>query len=287
MCTFPGCKTKLMFKRKFELQRHMLIHEPKKSFECPVDTCNRRGRYTFYRDDKRRAHLKSVHTDDDYATCPVPGCRIGPLQLDLFRLHLSHHGDHVLNSHAMKSLRRYAEGGQKCPIPKCRQKRWLSAQQLSGPKGHLATHNEVDRTSPETILRENGYDTQGGMICPICSMPSPTHEDFTEHIKNEHVLTEHGKRHAHAARSSKNYLGSLQNWCAWEPLPWPSGENYQCPCCPFLHRAYRVYPDTSHEGLIKPSEELYPYRRQILRLWPNIDSHPVFDDLRRTTSTTT
>ncbi|KAL1626894.1 hypothetical protein SLS56_006622 [Neofusicoccum ribis] len=112
ICTFPHCKVKHVFKRKFELQRHMLIHVPNKPFDCPVDSCNRRGRYTFYRDDNRKAHLKSRHIDDDYATCPVSGCPVGALQLDLLRFHMSFH--YLLpNSDTVKLLKTYAEGGQR------------------------------------------------------------------------------------------------------------------------------------------------------------------------------
>lgn len=292
ICTFPHCKVKHVFKRRFELQRHMLIHAPKKSFDCPVDSCNRRGRHTFYRDDKRKAHLKSRHTDDDYATCPVSGCPAGPLQLDLLRLHLSFHG-RFFNSDTVKLLKTYAEGGQKCPMQKCRQKRWLSSDQLAGKKGHLVSHNEADRISQASTLREKGFGIQGEVICPMCGTPSSDTADFCTHMENEHILTEHGKGHAAEVRfaGSDLFYKHVFTRLVWnmglDHRDFLYGKSYSCPHCSF-QQGYGVRGDLrkAHLGLLRPSEELYPYRRQILRLWPGFGSHPVFDDLRRTTLST-
>ncbi|OJD30699.1 c2h2 transcription factor [Diplodia corticola] len=278
-CRFPNCKVKRLFKRKYELQRHMGIHTPTQTFDCPVFSCNRRGRYAFYREDKLKAHLKAVHSDEDQAACPVPGCRAlaETFPLDLLRVHVSCHDND--DAQTIKLLKSYGERDRKCPMRNCRQKRWLSIEQIAGPKGHLMSHDEADRISQASDLRGRGYGVHGEAICPICDYSSTDIAAIQQHIESEHILTEHGRMHVNAVRSIlKPYDKTYPR--VWDHLPY-GWFAYSCPSCPYEKKEYQSAP-TDHVGIFKPSDEIYPFRRHILHLWPEFHSHPVFDDVRPT-----
>ncbi|KAF2084075.1 hypothetical protein K490DRAFT_69098 [Saccharata proteae CBS 121410] len=61
VCSNPGCSTG-PFKRKYELQRHGLMHSQRGRFTCPVAGCRRSTTGNgFYRRDKLQPHLRTVH----------------------------------------------------------------------------------------------------------------------------------------------------------------------------------------------------------------------------------
>lgn len=73
-CSWSGCQSRVVFKRKYELERHMQKHSTLKPFPCPVVDCVFSGSRAFYRKDKLCAHLRDGHRDEDIGVCPMPPC---------------------------------------------------------------------------------------------------------------------------------------------------------------------------------------------------------------------
>lgn len=284
-CTFPGCTRKEAFRRKFELNRHMKKHTRNISYGCPIAACNRRGLRAFYRDDKLRAHIQSVHEDFEQSLCPVSSCGQGPLQYDLLRVHLSAHRAYDAPE---TSALRYAvssyEERRRCPVEKCRvgRSRWMPSYKIPGPRGHLMLHDEGERQEQRASIASKGYDAaSGSLICPICKHLCPKELDFRRHLGDTHMtVTEHARLYVDAIRSR---MGENDGqWCIWDNIRYSVKETAQCPACQFIPDWHSNDQPLNHPGLITPTEGLYTHRREILCIFPDFHRHPVFDDVRRT-----
>jgi hypothetical protein len=143
------------------------------------------------------------------------------------------------------------------------------------------------------------------VLCPVCNTMSDDVDSFIAHLWNRHLFLagSDGSDHFIAWRSTLNnrlHKGSqdrISLLLPWNNLSYfddyPSGEKtVQCPWCSFtfssLHsqtqyrRAARIAASAHHLSLLRPEAEvvaeLYPYRMQILRLYSEFVSHPVFAD---------
>lgn len=289
-CTFPNCSNKKDFRRRYELERHMLTHDPLERLSCPVIGCNRHGQRGFPREDKFKDHMRNAHRDEDaMCVCPVPGCGIRELELDLLREHCSIHiyGE----TPEARILRIYASELRQCPMNKCSKNRWIAPDKIPGPGGHLMSHDEDERSLERSSVLSKGYDgLTGAVICPVCDYRSASIPEFTEHLEDEHVLAEDHRGFGAYIRfwgPSREvwdrYRYRHDKWVAWQDLPYRFYRSigFTCNYCSRLFPAEAS--DTSyrsHVELLKSSQELLPYRRQILQLLTNFAHHPVFDDIR-------
>lgn len=88
-CDFPGCRSKAVFKRKYELMRHRKKHDKKDTFPCPVLGCDRSGPRAFYRLDKLHDHMRRNHIWGrwlpDVDPSMAPSAMIHPCAPNLYR----------------------------------------------------------------------------------------------------------------------------------------------------------------------------------------------------------
>lgn len=141
------------------------------------------------------------------------------------------------------------------------------------------------------------------VCCPICNVLSPGLEQFRHHLLASHILYDpvYGLGHFHAWKNlleqivqgtdDHSRVTALQPWTRLDKLDLSPELIMQCPSCFF-------FVDDGHNDLITAdmntihghhlallrsrdvaAAELYPHRMQILRLFPEFVSHPVFDDL--------
>ncbi|KAF2189025.1 hypothetical protein K469DRAFT_702722 [Zopfia rhizophila CBS 207.26] len=112
-----------------------------------------------------------------------------------------------------------------------------------------------------------GYDPVAvKMVCPMCTDNFQTQEDFKEHLMKMHLTANH-----------LQFKGPVPS--SWK-LDWtapyfhcmicgsPQYGPYDCGC---RHRFAEYICDP---------DQIRPFRRSILRLWPEFCFYPVFDDLK-------
>lgn len=143
--------------------------------------------------------------------------------------------------------------------------------------------------------------------CPVCNAGCGTMKEFAEHIWSAHLLlpstgSDIGAEHFLRWRSELagntyfHYRSGVNKTTPWHrfkthELSFPSTKKtIKCPACPFsVSNAAGRYIDfvemvsNHHLSLLRPEkevvDELRPYRFQILRLYPEFVTHPVFADL--------
>jgi uncharacterized C2H2 Zn-finger protein len=317
-CDFEGCTHRGTFSRESDLRRHTRSKHPRAdagSFVCRAEGCfNRQLPWTFTRSDKLTSHIKAVHTRDTvFTACPVSRCDFGRCTLETLGVHLVrghlHGGSEVLNASTCKV--------RKCPLWHC--DKHLKARDLPG---HVTGHAKYDVLAaiPEleheglvvlstSVSSQQGHTYTGLTIavqCPMCNTMSDDIDQFITHLWSRHVFLagSGGADHFVAWRSTL-----IENAPSWQRsgleaiLPWTdcksdwylpkSGVNtIQCPSCslPFSfrgnHQRNAAMAHLFSPHLLRPEAEgiaeLYPHRMQILRLYPEFVSHPVFADFDKT-----
>ena len=131
--------------------------------------------------------------------------------------------------------------------------------------------------------------------CPVCQELCDTHEDFEHHLWALHLFHQADANLEHYL-SWKDKLVSSQDRRRHfsAAFPWDHYAHYlnrrvkslQCDHCSFNtnidHTGYYGLLETAHPTFLRPTEEviaeLHPYRWQILRLYPDFHSHPIFHD---------
>ncbi|KAL1626895.1 hypothetical protein SLS56_006623 [Neofusicoccum ribis] len=180
--TFAGCQEKREFRRKYELERHMRKHNPREAYSCPVLECGRHGRQPFYREDKLKAHMETMHCGDEPSACPKAYCQAGVLPFDLLRVHVQ--------SHIIPEGNVFANFlSRSCPVAGCKVKPRLEVRNIPGPRGHLMRyHGPAERAKQHAIITEAGFDSSSGeIICPICRQKSQNQDSFARHLENTHL----------------------------------------------------------------------------------------------------
>lgn len=127
------------------------------------------------------------------------------------------------------------------------------------------------------------------VACPACSDVCLSFEDLKTHLWERHLFVDplHGVEHFLSWQSCLAQFGAA-GFLPWDhfKLPRKWDQHAQCPTCKHSITAYSMdrssYQDVGHPGLVKPTEqinlELKHIRMQILRLYPEFLSHPIFDD---------
>jgi hypothetical protein len=303
------CKNEVTFSRKSDLERHeRLKHSHRcdeKRFVCCAQGCFRgQMPWTFARSDKLTSHIKTTHNQGTiFGRCPIKDCNFGPSTLEILGAHIrrAHQDDEagraVLNATSCKALR--------CPL-------WRCGKHVSVVKllNHITSHAREEIEAAKPSLELVGllvqctceYDITIKVICPVCQTASANMKQFIEHLSSEHLYTPSSGDWEHF-ELWRAYLGQHSVTLAEKLLPWsPIYETYlplrkgdiACPSCPFsvanlkLHwtsdQQAKESPIREHHlSLLRPEaeviKELYPHRMQILRLWPEFVTHPVFADL--------
>jgi len=124
-CTWPGCRSKAIFKRNYELQRHVKKHSRRETFSCSAVNCQFRGPKAFYRADKLKNHVSAAHDDETLFACPVSGCRsaLTPLPRDLLGLHIRNYNNgHCKAYWSYFAALDFGRTARTCPMEKCTRK---------------------------------------------------------------------------------------------------------------------------------------------------------------------
>jgi hypothetical protein len=313
-CDFEGCTHQGTFPRDWELTRHKAKHNVGPgSFVCRAEGCfNKQMPWTFTRSDKLTSHIKAVHTRDTvFAACPIINCNLGRCNLETLGVHIERkhknwpEGRAVLNASTCKV--------RKCPLWRCGKS--LTARELPG---HVSEHAKDEVMEAISNLKSEGLNAaaisgSSGMIitvsCPICDATSDDIGGFIAHLWTSHLFLagSDGVDHFAAWKSTltENTLSPEHAKIA-SLLPWTAFEGhlrfgcrqkmFRCSSC-LLHclrgdegrrdlsesqRAARNAVSILHLSLLRPEAEviaeLHPHRMQILRLYPEFVSHPVFAD---------
>lgn len=273
-----------MFKRKYELDRHMKKHRKEKTYGCTAHGSGRRGHKTFYRLDKLNDHINSAHDEQTRFTCPAPGCRIDQLTKDSMKVHCSKHTRFIEDTAVSDSLRMwYRLEVLPCPMQSCHKIYWSPGHLLE----HLRTHTEEERTAQSAAIAAAGYDAiTCEVVCPMCDRRCLDHHAFADHLEVNHLLND-----GECLLQWKGCLApperdeSRNVWEKWYCCHGKKGESViTCPTCGSFFWVGRWNEMDHYLTFLTPNEQIYPYRREILRLLPEFQTHPVFDDLRPTTA---
>jgi hypothetical protein len=308
------CEDEVSFSRQSDLYRHQLQkHRPGRHqyFVCNAQGCFR-GQlpWSFARSDKLTSHIKTTHNlDTIFSHCSFESCSFEPCTLEALGVHLlrGHRypgaGCAVLNATSCKVLR--------CPLWRCG--KHVSAKKLLH---HVASHAKEDIEAAKPNLELLGllvqstpgylYDLTVQVVCPICHTVTADTEQFMKHFSTAHLFTPESGGSEHfdnwKACLAQNVIKAPR--CQAEVhdlLPWScldrvgsynSKRDIRCPSCPFSvagvawrgsgQQDKRDAIEKHHLSLLRPEaevvEEIYPYRMQILRLWPEFVTHPVFAD---------
>lgn len=277
-------------------------------FRCRATGCyNKQLPWTFSRSDKLTAHIKAMHTRDTvFTACPVGGCGFGPHDLETLGVHIERahksckEGRAVLNASTCKV--------RKCPLWRCG-KHVTARKLLSHVAGHvgnevLAATSKLESEGlvvlPSSDSSQPDHELVITVQCPVCNTMSNDVDDFITHFWTSHLFLP-GSGGAEHFVAWKEFLMDLV-WHKYrdmikDGLPWirlDSFEGYigihegvECPSCGLVihnwdREAVRNEVSAHHLSLLRPEAEvkaeLRPYRMQILRLYPEFVSHPVFAD---------
>lgn len=314
-CLYKECSHLGTFRRRYELNRHIRVrHEGGKSFSCPYRGCFK-GRHapSFARPDKLTAHIRAVHHRQagQSLICPAENCVAPPLELDLLGMHIKKR--HLGIAYSLESLRALANAASPeywhCPLWNCG-----VAIRLPSVLTHLLGHSPGELESiADELLSVNYVLVRGStpvfatpewagqhldstriagvrVLCPVCALECDDHAAFESHIDEVHLVHRNKQRHF---RSWRDYARehniwrkgeTLKPWTKWEPRR--AWKRIQCPSCDFyqpvlrIDRYYRYKKVVDHHiGMLADPEEIKPYRRDILKLYPDFATHPIWNDM--------
>lgn len=266
----------------------------------------------------RQAHMRAVITEETAKNetlfnCPVEDCAFPPMALDLLGVHLKGHGRvdnrwYKENIPQHQAIYNAADTKRtKCPLWKCgnhsriehlqdhllkhRPSELLAEEETINHQGYILVR------APSTLFDNHSYDTEAGrglqstpiaevhIKCPVprCITTAPTHSAFLAHMSVSHAAASdvsHIDAYFHSVKEYDILYSCTDeevtvSWDLFHKISFWKQKG-TCPTCGFTG-----YLSDGHErSLLADFTELYPVRRQILKLCPEFVSHPVFDDLK-------
>lgn len=266
-CEYHGCKYRGTFKRIYDLNRHMKKHTERNALSCFFSSCDE----TFYRADKFRTHVLK-HGDEDLVACPIEDCMYGPAKADLLKLHLrNHHKD----APPFRSIFQYYGHIRRCPLPSCDK-----IMKLDSLRDHLLkTHHTVAKQPNDRgKLKTAGFDADSlDYICPVCNGVFRELASWRNHIVTDHLVTDalHFLQFRDSFHRGPTFMVPWIGFSGWR-----IANNDPILCVHCLERRGNSDGNIDHQlQLLRNPQEIYPYRRAILALWPQFGTHPVFDDV--------
>jgi hypothetical protein len=299
-CEVSGCDHGGTFARKYELRRHMRSrHGADQAFTCGALGCFKRGnsRWTFSRLDKLTDHIRAMHAHAvPFSGCPAKDCDIGSLPLDVLGAHIQRAHPRCV-AEARSILNATTSRRRKCPLSGCNNRLFSLDTFIVHLQGHEAEDVHAARSNWcfESLAFNFAFVSGAsdaavtgvtiGIACPACSTTSSTFEQFRFHLWSSHLFLDssQGAGHFLAWRDALTQVRStFSDIVPWENSVLHRGQIIRCPQCIHASSELSTGLGTQHPGLMKSSEqivlELSPVRMQILRLYPDFLTHPIFDD---------
>jgi hypothetical protein len=302
-CDITGCDHEGTFARKFELKRHINSkHGGIRAYTCGALGCFKRGgtRWMFPRLDKLTDHTRAVHAHSTpFSGCPVNNCNADPLPLDALGAHIQRAHPRCV-AEARSVLNATTARRRKCPLSGCNNRLFSLDTFVVHLQGHEAEDLHAARSNwCFESLAFNFAFVSGmgdaavtgftiGIACPACSTITSTFEQFRLHLWSSHLLVDssQGVEHFLAWRDALTQIrGVFSDIDPWENSMLHHRHTIQCPQC--MHSASdssfsSTGLGTQHPGLMKSPDqialELGHVRMQILRVYPEFLTHPIFDD---------
>lgn len=272
------------YSRPSDLKRHENSHDKTLRYPCPAVGC----KVVKHRHDKLTDHMRKIHGSNTEWQCPVAGCaqKFAQGQRELFGIHVRSHRSFRMN--AQNNLIKDVGNGvstthQRCPFPAC-----PAYKPIEKLQNHLLEeHSCFDREGMAYELSDAGYDWNACfVVCPVCPSSSTsfeTHKKFLAHLEEVHVATDNTKAQRCVPKDARRRKTPNGPKPLWERFLDSSRQKVCLGCGEDLethgHLSYTKSMEHT-ERLLRPSEELFPFRERILKLCPEFGSHPVFDDVR-------
>jgi len=311
-CGYERCDYQGTFQRPYELDRHIrLKHQQAGSFVCPFRGCFRgSSRSKFARGDKLTAHIRSAHHHqlDSMIQCPVKGCSKPPLEFDLL-------GIHIRRAHSPKGLINYTELERalmnaassaywRCPVQRC-----CKMMGIASVSTHMLSHShhDLELVAGDALLQGHRFVRQastslvqpavnGGrpaaplppivaiqVICPVCNIACDDHASFVLHLNEIHLVRSEEKEHYHLWRNGvTTYVPGCSEtsraWTSWRANRYAG--KLICNACKIPGCSKQDRYDLGHHLSMQIDvEDIRPYCRGILKMYPDFYSHPVFNDI--------
>lgn len=304
-CSVPNCEHEGLFARQFELDRHISTkHSDHKPFHCGAINCfDKTLPWRFARSDKLANHIRAKHHREVlFADCPADLCDISPRTLEALAVHIQL--AHPALSGEARAIVSVALGQKrKCPW-------WRCAKHISCDKlfAHLNDHQPEEIIAAQDSIHFEGFAladttvTLGALapliqiVCPVCKAAVSNFKQFVHHVWASHLFIDASTGPYHflewrdtlkrlVRQTSRTSVTDLHPWTALTvDLHYSDTKLFRCPNCRFSSSAYSGNSARDHHlTLLRPQEdvvaEMYPVRFQILRLYPESATHPVFHDL--------
>jgi hypothetical protein len=217
----------------------------------------------FHRHDKLLKHLRTVHADTEEAICPFSQCNMRLPFLIMFR-HFAGHAFGLSRRGIICTTGVSLDWRpvRSCPIPSCKHNaKNLPAHEI---QEHLRRHAKKERDSNSAEILAAGYDPVSvKVVCPVCKTHLPALVDFKHHLQNEHIF-----KNEFYAQNLAGYDRDLYGvYDFWRTTP----------VSHYLAKIIRVEPG-AHIPNLRPYDEYAQHRWAILRLWPDFQHHPLFDE---------
>ncbi|KAF2667129.1 hypothetical protein BT63DRAFT_458090 [Microthyrium microscopicum] len=296
-CNAPSCQSEA-FTRQSDLNRHMRLHQKETPFLCPVIGCTNRSRCS--RKDKVREHLRR-HGESALLRCPVPGCLPVPLEMQLLLRHLNTHTssqrDFIRrNTYPELYMERpatYYRGfrsiihdvGRKriCPISPC----YKGFDNLNELCKHLVDdHDERSRAAQSSNVCDMLMDSHScNFICPFCyegidCYSTPSRSNLVlDHMLPHLVDMPHWKALCQMIEPGFDSDAPFSVYNLLSRIP---HMKRKCPECSFTvdtwsMDAMQILRD--HREVFLDTPAIRQHRAGLLRMFPWLDKHPMFDDL--------
>lgn len=312
-CEHEGCSYKGTFHGRYELNRHdRLKHWQVESFACPFPGCFRGlSRSKFARGDKLTAHIRAAHHQqlDNKTQCPIGGCLKVLLEFDLLGIHIRRAHklteDHETHNDFERAIINAASSAYlRCPVQRC-----YEMMKIASVADHMLRHSQHDLEivagdallPGHRFLRGTSSNAMQAALtgswplapsppivtvqvtCPICSIACDDHASFALHLCETHLIKGGEKEHFRlwrdgVASNIRQHSKVLQPWTSW--VVKNIRAEIICTACGSLGSSGRHGSKLNHHiSMQVDPEDIRPYRREILKLYPDFASHPVFDDL--------
>lgn len=306
-CPYGTCTHAGTFPRKYELNRHLRSrHFGDKPFCCPYSGCFNRKEVTAYaRSDKLTSHIRNVHARHakQRLNCCFYDCTKSAEPIDLLGIHIINaHSDrygYIVDERARGLVAAASTAYRQCPLWRC-----TATLPLASFIGHLRTHTFDELYDYIHELRSEGYrimQTPHALVsssfelnatkeierdisihvlaeCPLCSEFFESLDSLHNHIDELHVISEDQQEHyrlwkAHLQHSEKFKPGYrfASPWKVWNARK--CIKKLVCPGCQYKERCY--FGIEHQISMLADSKTLRPYRRAILKLYPDFATHPI------------